>query len=132
MELSYTTRVKASVLILVLACTASVLLSLSRAHITEPLKPSRTELYGRRLAPLRSALPQGDVVGFISPDDTIRWGLRRTRYFLAPQQIDTTINHDLVIGVFDRSVAPEWLASRGLSVKQDFGRGVMLLERVRR
>ena len=63
----------------------------------------------------------------------MRWGLRRTRYFLAPLQIDTSANPEIVIGNFDRrSVTPEWLASRGLIVKQDFGQGVMLLERARR
>ena len=133
MQLSYTTRIQASVLILVLACTASVLLALSRTHVTEAPKPGRTELYGRRLAPLRQVLPTEGVVGYINPDDTIRWGLRRTRYFLAPVRIDTSANHEIVIGNFDgRSVTPEWLASRGLIVKQDFGQGVMLLERARR
>ena len=134
LNVGYTTRVKIAVLILVLATLVTVVTSLSRIQVTAGIAVSRTEAYGRRFDRLRDSLPERGVVGYIGlPDDTTLWGLRRSRYFLAPLLVDHSTNHDLIVGNFDtRPVSAEWLASRGLRLARDFGDGVMLLTPVTR
>ena len=125
---------KSVVVLLVLSVLTSLAIGAART-LTRPLVPSRTEVFGRRIAPLQSSLPTRGVVGYLAdptlPFNRRLWQFYQIQYFVAPLLVDLSADHDTLIGNFPRGVAPDLLAKQGFAVSRDFGNGILILTRRR-
>lgn len=139
MMAGYPVRVRIGVLSVILFALLSSGLGLRRA-----LEPPQEDIsrYEARFRLLRSALPPGGVVGYLTEpphDDYRRWAFSLTQYALAPLVIIDSTAPALVIGNF-QSVLPgggrpfhPWssdavrdAADPTLVPVRDFGDGVLL------
>jgi len=132
LKLSQQAKTNTAVLLLVVSAMASLALGAVRT-LPHAIEPSKTELFGRRMAPLQSRLPGRGVVGYVTdpalPLNPRLWQFYQMQYFLAPQLIELGAEHDTVIGIFAREVVPAWLAGQGVVVEKDLGNGIMILRR---
>lgn len=109
---------------------AGVLLQTARSP--ELLRPRDDPIsaFDRHLAPLREALRGEPMVGYLAPSTVPKrtTHLYTVRYALAPVQVIDDSHLPLVVaeGVSDARLLPPHLR-----VRRDFGRGLLLLERVR-
>lgn len=123
-------------LALVAVCAAalmpamSVLLQLATNDNWSPLGDDSITIFERRYAPLRDALNGQTVVDYREPDvgdSTAKLAhFYMTRYALAPVQV--VVDSDAPLVVADAVKDPGQLPPE-LSVRQDFGGGLLLLER---
>jgi hypothetical protein len=89
-----------------------------------------------RFAAIRSAVPDGAVVGYLTdadPGSTLDGVLLHSAaYALAPRLLDRGLNHEWVVGNFTQPRDFDALArGNGLQLQQDFGNGVILFRRTR-
>lgn len=131
----YPKRAKAAIILLFLIVLASARTML----VSTPQGGPDVTGLERRLAALRKALPQRGIVGYVSDTDSVG-EFFMTQYVLAPVVVyrgtafaTFTPGPILVVGDFDSPAnIPKVLATNGLTVKRNFGDGVLLLEPVAR
>lgn len=99
--------------------------------------PSMEEVsrHEERFAAVRAMLPTRAVVGFATDaasrsEQSSRFQM--TRYALTPAVIVPGLDWPLVIGDFDDPASARELVAQGFTVRQDFGGGVLLLEKPQR
>jgi hypothetical protein len=127
----YPKRTTAAIILVVFMALASARTMLVS---TPPGGPDVTGLE-RRLTALRKALPQRGMVGYVSDTDSVATFFM-TQYVLAPVVVyrgtgfaTSTPGPVLVVGDFSSPASiPGILATNGLTVKRNFGDGVLLLE----
>lgn len=129
---AYPKRTKAALILVFLLAIAS-----AYTLLVSPPEPGLDVTgFEKRFAPLREALPQRGMVGYVSDSDFIG-EFYLTQYTLAPVVVylypsgfaTSTPRPTLVVGNFNSPASiPDVLARNGLMVKRDFGDGVLLLE----
>jgi len=140
--LKHPTRVKIGLLLIALFASVSQLQALRSARVAyrSLSRPDEVTLYEVRLRELKRALPARGVVGYVSdstgdaerPDsDQGRRAFKRyllTQYALVPVVVVRSVNADLVVGDFESS---DGFRPPGFTAVRDFGKGVVLFNRVR-
>ena len=125
--IAFETRVKAGVLaLLVLSVMLANLGELASILLFSMEEVSRHEI---RLEPLRKALPQRGVVGYVTDvADRSERGNRyqMTRYALAPLIVVPGAGRPLVVGDFTDAAAAKRNFGAALVVREDFGDGLVL------
>jgi hypothetical protein len=96
----------------------------------EPGAPKATADFDARFAPLRARIGPRETVGYVTdyPGDTRPY--YAARYVLAPARVLWQTPCDTVIGDFYNSrPTPDEIRLMGLDIVEDFGHGVLLLQR---
>jgi hypothetical protein len=91
------------------------------------------ERYEKRFLPLKNVLPQRAVLGFVTDAKNPIEAENRQRmvsYALSPIVVDPLSERPLRIGDFANPAAAKQTIGPEFRVRQDFGNGVLLLERI--
>lgn len=129
--IAFETRVKTGVLaLLVLSVMSANLRELAGTLRRLGVEPTLDEVsrHEKRLEPLRKALPQRGVVGYVTdaatPDEMAKRFIM-TQYALAPLIVVPEAGQPLVVGVFaDAAAAKRSVGAR--LVREEFGDGLVL------
>jgi hypothetical protein len=128
---SFEKRVRAVVLALLILSALSVNLTELRTTWYTLLSPGLdlVSRHEQRLAPLKAALPERGVVGFVT-DAPARAEQARRRfiagYALAPVVVARGADWPLVVGDFKDPAAARLMTGERLRVREDFGNGLVL------
>jgi hypothetical protein len=104
--------------------------------VSAPVPGPEVTDFERRFAPLREALPQRGMVGYVSDTDSVG-EFFLTQYVLAPIVVyprpagfaTSSSGPILVVGNFNSPASiPDILTKNRLMMKRNFGDGVLLLE----
>jgi len=135
-SIAFETRARTAVLVLIVL---SVTITTARnfvgmLHLVRMPFVDEVLRYDRRFEPLKRALPQGTIVGFVTDatnSSEINRRAQMVSYALSPIAIDRLSERPLVVGDFAGPGAAAQHIGPGLRVRHDFGDGVLLLERIK-
>jgi hypothetical protein len=102
-------------------------------HLVRQHSVDEIERYERRFGPLKNVLPRRAVLGFVTDAKNLTEVENRQRmvsYVLSPIVVDAAGEWPLMVGDFANSAAAKQSIGTELRVRQDFGDGVLLLERI--
>lgn len=127
-ELAYSTRIKAGVLLLTASALFSTVTACLKIHIFAQNPVDAMTLYERRFEELRKSLPAHGTIGYISDEagDDGTWDYYRTQYALAPLVVERTAEREFVVGNFRDGDDGKIRANYDLILLKNFGNGVML------
>jgi hypothetical protein len=131
-----TMRVKVAVVLLCVSAVVYAVEICRRAHILEKRAPDAITLEEMRLSEVKKKLVTYGTVGYIADDSEgvekdVAWRrFATTQYSLAPVLLDRSIEHELILGVFeDSNKIPTVANASGLLVVEQFGKGVVLFKK---
>ena len=129
--MSYASRVKAAIALLVCIGLASSILMLRSARWEQrdaSLGQDELARFEARLEAIRGDLPRYGVVGYVTDTpNNINLELVWTRYYLTPLVVIPYSQQHLVIGNFHKCPSSEMLSERRFALVKDYGNGLMLL-----
>jgi hypothetical protein len=137
LNLGDTMRMFLSVSVLVCLALVTQLRTFSQTATLVNIGSDAVTLIVRQMAELKSILPPGTVVGYLSNIDKGQigtgWVVRPkafylTQYALAPIIVDYSTEHSLVVGYFDPPLRFD-TDGKGLSLVKNFGNGIVLFRR---
>jgi hypothetical protein len=121
------------VVIIIFSVASSWTLLVHEIHQYVHQTPRVVGIPGFNPADLRSVIPKGEPLGFITDQATpelIGVALHAANYSLAPFIVENTISRRFLLGCFrDKSTSEIALKRYGLIVVRDFGNGFLLLAR---
>ena len=128
--IAFETRIKAGVLVLLVLSAMSTSLRQLAGTLRLGVDPALEEVsrHEKRLEPLRNALPQRGIVGYVTDAATPAEIVQRhymTRYALAPLIVVRDASRALVVGDFTDTAAANRNFDTAL-VREDFGDGLVL------
>ena len=131
--ITFETRVKIAVLALLVLSAMSENVRQLAGMLRLGVEPSLDEVsrHEKRLEPLKMALPQRGVVGYVTDAATSSEIAKRrsiTSYALAPLIVVRGAGHPLVVGDFTDAAAARRHFGAAPPLREDFGDGVVLFE----
>ena len=141
MNIAYSVRAKAGLAVLILFALLTEARLLKQTIALDPSQIGRDglTLYEKRFEGLKVMLPPHGVVGYISdvqPDQVLVDADATAHYYVAqyalsPVVLDNSYEHPLVVGNFHAPLADSAVISaiRNMTLRKDFGQGVILFSR---
>ena len=128
-------RSKIGISILILFSLISAFRLIDRTGLLNPARAgAQTDaitLFCQRFDGIRKELPPEGVIGYvtdINPEEIAAAGAEYflTQYALSPVIVDNSIKYPLVAGNFHGDAPKNFISGKGLTLRKNFGNGVML------
>jgi len=131
-------RVTAAILVAALLCLwgVSQTYALETDYQRQNADPYQISAAFQRLEPLRAAVPEDAVLGYVTDTETgsaVESAMfLAAQYVLAPRLLEKNVTHEWVLGNFTRPADfAAFGKTKSLRLERDFGGGVVLFRRER-